>query len=250
MSIRQDTTTRYCSTADVARYVRGLHALSTGGDFPTESSAEEAEPSASDVESFIQKWTAKFDRKTGQSFRANQVFDETHDHDRLYYWLSGHPIRLIKRNIITPLDSSKGDKLEVWTGNKWEDWVADPDREEGRDQDYWVDGPAGILFIYERAILRPHPKFRVSYRYGNTGEHNADEDVVDEDGDNVADYVPADVRDAVAAAAAADIIESDFFGANVPGNNNASNSDPGQASERWYEQFEDTYNDYKKVHWI
>lgn len=239
MSVRQDTNTRYCSTGDVARYLRGLNALD-GRDFVPEGSVKDGEPSTSDAKRFIEKWTSKFDRKTGQSFRANQIIDETHDHERLYYWLSGHPINVIKRNIITPLDASKGDKLEVWTGNQWEDWVTDSTRSYGREEDYWVDSAVGTIFIYERAILRPHPKFRVSYRYG--GE--------DSDGDGIADYVPSDVRDAVAAAAAADMIESDFFGVTVPGNNAGNNTDPQAAAETWYEQFEDTYRDYKKIHFI
>jgi hypothetical protein len=239
MSVRQDTQTRYCSTGDVARYLRGIPALTSGDDFPTESNAAEGEPSVSDVEGFIEKWTSRFDRKTGQSFRANQILDETHDHDRLYYWLSGHPINVVKRNIITPLDSSKGDKLEVWTGNKWEDWVSSNTREEGRDEDYWVDEAIGVIFIYERAILRPHPKFRVSYRYG--GE--------DTDGDGIADYVPADVRDAVAAGAASDILRTDIYGTTIPGNSD-DGATPVEMADSYEEQFRDTWKDYKKVRFV
>jgi hypothetical protein len=241
MSVRQDTQTRYCSTADVARYLRGFPALEDTDDFLQEGDAayEPSDPSISEVESFIQKWTSKFDRKTGQSFRANQILDETHDHNRLYYWLSGHPINVIKRNIITPLDSSKGDKLEVWTGNKWEDWVAKDTRTEGREGDYWVDDAVGIIFIYERAILRPHPKFRVSYRYG--GE--------DSDGDDIADYLPSDVRDAVAAGAASDILRTDVYGTGVPGNSDDGPS-PKEMADDYAEQFHDTVSDYKKLHFV
>lgn len=228
MSIAQDTQNLYCSTAEVARYLRGNKHL-VNGDFPTESNAPDGFPSQTDVEQFIEKWSSKMDRKTGQSWRVNRVRNETHDHETLYYWLSGHPVRLMKRNIITPLDATKGDKIEVWTGNKWENWVEDYN--EGRDEDYWVDAPIGVLFIYERAILRPHPKFRISYRYGR-------------------DNVPADIRDAVAAASAADLYQSDVYGVTVPGQNNAGNSDPFKAANEWYEQFEDTVKDYKKLHFI
>lgn len=241
MSIRQDTDRRYCSTADVARYLRGFPALTSGDDFPIAGNADEAEPSTADVQRYVEKWTARFDRRTGQSFRANQVIDETHDHDRLYYWLSGHPINVLKRNIITPLDASKGDKLEVWTGNKWEDWVSDPNRQYGRDGEYWVDEAVGIIFIYERAILRPHPKFRVSYRYGV-----ADNDA---DGDGVVDYIPADVRDAVAAAVAADILRTDVYGTSVPGNADDGPT-PREMAEDYEEQFHNTTSDYKKIRFV
>jgi hypothetical protein len=242
MSVRQATDVRYCSTADVARYLRGVPSLVNGDDFPPEGSEDLSDGGidVADVERFIEKWTAKFDRKTGQSFRPNQIHDETHDHDRLYYWLSGHPINVIKRNIITPLDSSKGDKLEIWTGNEWEDWVADPNREEGREEDYWVDNPVGIIFVYERAILRPHPKFRISYRYGGEEDSNTS---------GQAAYVPADVREAVAAGAASDILQSDIYGTTVPGNPDDGPSPQDMASD-YREQFEDTYRDYKKIHWV
>lgn len=239
MSVRQDTETQYCSTADVARYLRGFPALTTDDDFPPEAEAEASDPSVEDVQRFIQKWSAEFDRRTGQSFKSNKIVEEMHDHDRLYYWLSGHPINLARRNIITPLSSDEGDKLDVWTGNKWEDWIAKDTRTEGRDGDYWVDEANGVLFIYERAILRPHPKFRVSYRYG--GE--------DMDGDGVADYVPPNIRDAVAAAAAADIIGSDVYGTNVPGNSDDGPS-PDSMAERYDEQYEQAVNNYKKVRWV
>lgn len=231
MSVTQNTgDSLYASTAEVATYFRGNPVLD-GRDFKTEANAEAGEPTQSDVTQFIEKWSSRFDRRTGQSFRINQIQNETHDHDRLYYWLSGHPINLIKRNIITPLDESKGDKIEIWTGNKWEEWVSDPNYEEGRENDYWADGPAGILYVYERAILRPHPKFRVTYRYGR-------------------DTVPADVRDAVAAAAAADLIHSDVYGTTVPGNNQSGNSDPQQSADQWMEQFDRVVSDYKKVEFI
>lgn len=225
MSIRQDQTDtgKYCSQSDVERYIKPA-------DPDTDAFTDATAITADDVGKFIEKWSAKFTRRTGQSWGASQVVDETHDHDRLYYWLSGHPITVMKRNIITPLDDAKGDKLEVWTGNEWEDWVSMSQYSEGRDEDYWVDGPTGIVFVYERAILRPHPKFRLSYRYGNTE-----------------DYVPYDVRDAVAAATAADLISSDIYGVTVPGNNNADNTDPQAAADEWREQFENTRRDYTKV---
>lgn len=238
MSVVQDDTTLYCSTKEVARYFRGNPVLTDNRDFPTEANADPGEPTQGDVQAFIEKWSSRFDRRTGQSFRNNQILNETHDHDRLYYWLSGHPINVMKRNIITPLDASKGDKLEIWTGNKWEDWIAEDTRTEGRDGDYWVDSAVGTIFVYERAILRPHPKFRVSYRYGRDGGS-----------DGVADC-PADVRDAIAAAAASDLINTDVYGTTVPGNNQSGNSDPQQAAGTYYKQYKRVAADYKKVEFI
>lgn len=219
MSVQNDQTAEYCTPADVNRY------LQKPGGFDNTTTPTEAE-----VVSFIEKWSARVDRRTGRSWRENRVVEETHDHDHLYYWLSGHPIRLMKRDI-RPIDASKGDKIEVYTGNRWEDWAADDTRQQGRDADYWLDAPVGILYVYEWAILRPRPKFRITYRYGG-------------------EQIPADIRDAVAARTAADLIQSGFFQGNVPGNNQASNADPEQAAETWEEQFHEIVSDYKKVRFI
>lgn len=220
MSISQDDTTLYCTPTEVASYYPKVE------EFDASTT-----PTRSKVVQFIEKWSSRFDRRTGQSFRANQVIDETHDHLNLYYWLSGHPIRLRKRNIITPLDSSKGDKLEVYDGNEWHDWVDDPDMQEGRDQEYWVDGPVGVVYIYNRAILRPHPKFRLTYRYGNPD-------------------VPHDVRDAVAARAAGDLIDTDYWSGNVPGNQTEGGNSVQDSVRRWEEQWQRVVRDYKKIQWV
>lgn len=215
--------TVYCATDDVARHLRK-------DGFPTEANADPGEIHQAAVQKFIGKWTARINRRTGQQWAVGTVERETHDHERLYYWLSGHPIRLIKKNI-QPLDPQQGDKLEVFTGNKWEEWLSDDLYTAGRDGDYWLDKPVGILYVYERAILRPHPKFRVTYRYGY-------------------DSVPADIRDAVAARAAADIISSDLYGTNVPGTNNAGNADPQELVREFKDQFDRVASDYRKVHFV
>jgi hypothetical protein len=99
MSIRQDQTDtgQYCAVDDVARYIEPR-------DDTKDTFDDTTDIPASEVKKFIEKWSARFERRTGQSFGESQVIDETHDHDRLYYWLSGHPITVMKRNIITPLE--------------------------------------------------------------------------------------------------------------------------------------------------
>lgn len=236
MSVRNEDTELYCSTRDVARFVKPRDPSATPDepwpdDFRDEDHADGAtEPSASEVERHIEAASAEIDRRTQQSWRANQVHDETHDHHGLYYWLSGHPIKLPKKNI-RPLDPAQGDKLEVWNGNEWEEWLQRDSYTQGRDGDFWLDRPNGILWIYERAILRPHPKFRLTYRYGY-------------------EHVPADVRDAVAKRAAADIVTGDFGGMVVPGNNQGENADPISSAQEWKEDFKETCKRYKKISFV
>lgn len=219
----------YCAPSDVARFIKP-RAHSDPNSPPPEDFTESTTPTRDDVIKHIEGASARLERKTQQAWRANQVAGETHDHRGLYYWLSGHPVQLTKREI-RPLDPEKGDKLEVWTGNKWEDWLAEGSYDQGRDGDFWIDGPLGILWVYERAILRPHPKFRLTYRYGY-------------------DHVPHDIREAVAKRAAADIITGDFYGTVVPGNNQGDNADPAHFAEVWRDDFKEVARDYKKLSFI
>lgn len=236
-----DETDLYCKPEDVARFIRPRVVNTDGGvveagdttaaNFRDATHPEGAtKPTRSEVLKHIESASVRMERKTQQAWRANRVRRETHDHKGIYYWLSGHPIDLVKRNI-RPINSDKGDKIEVWTGNTWEEWASNNSYEYGRDEDYWVDGPNGLLWIYERAIIRPHPKFRITYRYGY-------------------DMVPHDIRDAVAKRAAAAIITGDFYGTTAPGNNQGENSDPAAAAETWREEFRKVANDYKKVSFV
>lgn len=226
----------YCTPDDVARFVRPRDPNTDPNTPPPDTFRDpdhtdgETRPTRSDVLRHIEGASTRIDRKTQQSWRASVVTDETHDHRGLYYWLSGHPLKLLKKNI-RPLDPNKGDKLEVWTGNKWEEWLSKSSLTSGRDGDYWLDAPLGLLWVYERAILRPHPKFRITYRYGY-------------------DNVPADIREAVAKRAAADIVSGDFGGMVVPGNQQGENADPDRSAEQWREDFKEVCQDYKKVSWV
>lgn len=219
MSVRSDTTTYYCTVDDVAN----LFQQDDTFDATTN-------PTKSQVEESIAEWSAYIDRETRHAFRANQVHDETHDQKHLYYWLTGHPLNLLKRDL-RPLDPAQGDKLEVWTGNYWEDWLTEGSYKEGRDEDFWLDAPVGQLWLYERAFISPHPKFRITYRYGK-------------------DFVPDDIERACAKYVAQDLIHSDFYGTMVPGNNNAANADPQESAKMWYSQAENIVANYEELSWI
>lgn len=219
-----------CSTDDVARYIRPRSPIESPDQIFTDTFDADTTPTADDVTRHIESASARFERITQQGWRSNRVVDETHDHFGLYYWLSGHPINLMKREI-RPLDPDKGDKLEEWTGNVWRDWLSEGSYESGRDADYWLDAPVGLLWVYERAILRPHPKFRLTYRYGY-------------------EHVPHDVRDAVAMKAAADMATGDFGGLVTPGNNQGDSADPNASASYWKEEFLDVADSYKRLSWI
>jgi len=182
----------YCSTEDVARYITKVP------DFTSTTS-----PTATQVEAHIAGRCDFIDRYTGHSWRNNQKTNEYHDLKGRYYYWAGRPINLVKREIKTPLDPAEGDKIEVFTGDGWEDWVADDSKTEGRNGEYWVDPDSGILYIYQRLIYQKRKALRISYRYGHP-------------------QVPRDVREAAAMFTAIDLVQGDQYRVDVPGTDGAS----------------------------
>ena len=231
MSVSSSTDTYYCDPDDVARFFEHYDEfLDEETDGSGNVTQEATSPSRSDVMESIKEWSAYIDRETRHGWRANRVEDETHDQKHLYYWLTGHPLNLMKRDL-RPLDPEQGDKLEVWTGNQWEDWLTEGSYTQGRDGDYWLDAPVGQLWVYERAFISPHPKFRITYRYGR-------------------DHVPEDIKKACAKYVAQDLVHGDFYGTMVPGNNSAGNSDPSETARMWYQQAENAIDNYRELSWI
>ena len=229
MTIPEQNGTAYCKTTDVADYFRQV-----GDDFPSETEIGNYEPgtgsgtaqnpsgihppSKEEVERIILRKTDAIDRATGHAWRERKVVNEMRDIDGPYYWNSGVPVPLRHREIVTPLDSAKGDKIEVWEGENYNDWVSNPDYTEGRDGDYWVHVEAGILYIYRRPLYINRLNLRVSYRYGSDAQYG----------------VPRDVEEATAKMTAAELIRSDLYGQLVPGSDGGL--DPNSIADRYDEQ--------------
>lgn len=192
MSVQPNNKEPYCEPKHVARYFRTLED-SDGFSFETN-------PNEQQVKDIILENSARIDRETGHSWRERKVREEYHDLDGVYYYWAGTPIPLMKREIRTPMDASKGDKIEVFDGNEWEEWVSDNTYDEGRGNngDYWVNTTDGILYLYRRTwFFERYQSLRISYRYG-------------------AETVPRDIQQATAKLTAADLIRTDLFGDLLP----------------------------------
>lgn len=210
MSVQPNNTDPYCSPSDVARYFRTLED-SDGFSFDTN-------PSKAQVEEFILEASARVDRETGHSWRERKVKNEHIDLEGIYHYWAGTPLKLMKREIRTPFDSSKGDKLEFWDGNEWNDWVSMSTMTEGRDGDYWVQNATGMLHVYRRSwFWERYKSIRVSYRYGG-------------------ETIPKDVQQATALLTAAALIETDIYGDLLPTGGDAPS--PGEVSQRLEERAE------------
>lgn len=58
------------------------------------------------------------------------------------------------------------DKLEVYDGETWEDWIASPQYEEGRQRDYWVDYINGVVYLNNFLIPQAGKEVKITYTYG------------------------------------------------------------------------------------
>lgn len=183
----------YCEPKDVLKYFEKLDAA-----FDNDS------PSNDELEASILAWSDYIDRETGHAWRERQVVDEFDDLEGQYYYWSGKPITLMKRDI-RAFDESKGDKLEIWRGGRYRDMVAENDFEYGRQGDFWLDKPNGILYIYERLIYPRTKGIKMTYRYGHGTSANERE------------TIPKDITMACAKLVAADITTQERYDIVIPG---------------------------------
>lgn len=214
----------YCSPSDVARFFNKEETFGFTDD-----------PDREEIIRSIRAQSNYIDRETGHAFRPRKVVNEFHDFDGPYRFRSGMPIKLGKRDIRTPLDPEKGDKLELFRGGFQEDddpytnWLERDDRKEGRNEDFWIEEPTGMLHIFARAFFSSYRELRITYRYGK-------------------ERVPQEIQRACAKLVAADLLLSQQYRINTPGNEGTP--DPATVSERYREQAErliDNYKEYKSV---
>lgn len=175
-------TTTYCNISDVKRVLQNSFKF-----------GENATPNKDDVESFINEAEDEIDHRTQNSWRSTEVTNEFYNlpFNEYFDYSIGLAIHLRHRNIKT-LSSTVGDKIELWTGSEYIDWLTD--KTEGRGEDFWLEEEQGILHLrYYYAFYR-EKALRLTYRYGET-------------------TVPKDIRKATAMMAAIDLIQSDDMSA-------------------------------------
>lgn len=116
-------------------------------------------PTTAQVERFINQFETWIDNQTNHAWRTVSVAEEYHDIIQKYNEFDG-VIKLSHRKITTL--ASGTDKLEIWNGSEWEEYVAN--KTEGRGDDYWVDKTNGLIYIH--AVSYFDNSARVTYRYG------------------------------------------------------------------------------------
>ena len=141
-------------------------------------------PNIQEVAELIKKAQDIIDYRTGHAWRLRfsgtksgeeqTARREYHDISKHFEYRTGRPVYLNHRFVKT-FDSNEGDKLEVWNGDEDEDWLLT--KTEGREEDFWVDYEAGIVFINSRWGITRNHGIRVLYRYGENAVNKTVQDV-------------------------------------------------------------------------
>lgn len=203
------TDTVYCTASDVQRIIQPENAFDS-----------DTNPSLTEVNAFIAAKSEFIDGETGHAWRSRTVTDEYYDikspsrrhgYGRGHFHHIGIPVRLRNRKIRT-FDTSEGDKLEIWDGNSYVDWITD--KTEGRNEDFWVDHTDGIIYLRHFYPYFREKGVRITYRFGEI-------------------TIPTDIRDAAAFLVAADIISADDRSQVVPETGDPTRMTHDNRVSRW-----------------
>jgi hypothetical protein len=126
-------------------------------------------PTLAEVETLISRAEDTIDRKTRHSWRATTVTDEVHDYQppQFYSGLgrsSEQRFIVLNHRKIRSFSNASGDKLEVWNGNSWVDYITT--YQEGRDKDFYVDYVRGVIYFMNQTPAFMEHSVRVTYRFG------------------------------------------------------------------------------------
>ncbi len=180
-------------------------------------------PSDTTTEMLI-NWAEDYiDNYTGHAWREKTVSNELHNLNPIYDTLTvGAPVVLNYRKIKT-FDSTSGDKIEVWNGNDYEDYVST--KTEGRANDWWCDYERGIVYLKNLMFFRTW-SVRVSYRYGEA-------------------TVPYDIQEAATLLTAISILQQDDRSVMLP--DGATNISYSDKISRWKERVKEILDARKEI---
>lgn len=154
-NVTTTTEPTYCAAGDVARVLNKPLVYFTANTTPTVTS----------VNNYILEAEEIVDKDTQSAYRARKVTNEYHTVARNtpYYAQTGYRVRL-NYKFIRELSDGAGDKLEVWNGTAYENYLTT--KTEGRGNDFWLDYENGVLYIRGMFLTQREKGIRVTYRYG------------------------------------------------------------------------------------
>jgi hypothetical protein len=123
------------------------------------------------VEALIDGVESEIDNRTYHAWRPRRVVDEygTVRYDTTMRLGRPAPYMELKHWMVRPLDTLQGDKLEIWTGGIYQDWLLPATGKlSGRVADYFLEERPGKIFFMQGfpVVYRFSEGVRVTYRYG------------------------------------------------------------------------------------
>jgi hypothetical protein len=201
-----ETDIKYCNVSDVATELLK----------PDSFFGEIHSPDYNRIVKFIKQAEEYIDSQSSRAWRERQRTNEylSFRDNQFYIARSGFKFKLARR-FVRELNSDNGDKLEVYDGTSWVDWLST--KQEGRDKDFWLDYENGYLYL-RNFIYRGYEKvIRITYRYGE-------------------ETVPMDINDITAKIVAVKLLtnEDSSFILEDAGNNQGMQYDPRISSMKHY----------------
>lgn len=155
---------------------------------------KDSDPDVASVQRMINDAEDWIDAQTNDAWRSTTVTEEYHRRDwRRSSFNPGLAVNLRHTHVTTFVSGT--DKVEIWNGSSWEEWVST--KTEGRGGDYWVNYTEGTLFLRSYWFLHQTDAVRMTYRYGNS-------------------TVPKDIRKACAMIVAKQLLEQEQHLNNMP----------------------------------
>ena len=154
------TDTSYCTSAQIFSFLQ----LGTTSGYSGKTNFDSTTtPTKIQVEEWIVESEDEINQRTMNSWKTKTIENEYHTIKPPTIRYEGTKIFMQHRNITT-FNSDAGDKIEVWNGSIFENYL--DTRNEGRNKDYWVNEVDGILFLrtYPRIIRRTND-VRLTYRF-------------------------------------------------------------------------------------
>lgn len=158
-----------------------------------------------DIENLILDAEGYIDDQTHHAWRSTSVASEMYNFPYRRWGYHGYrypltaivdkPIFLKHSKIRGPLLADT-DKIEVWEGGAYVDYVAN--KTEGRASDWWCDYDLGILYFVSSYPARYLNAVKMTYRYGHETT------------------VPRDIKKACIMLAATDILSTEGFSVLLP----------------------------------
>ena len=158
--------TTYCTITDI-EYEIGILDL-TDNDVVSEAL----------LNRYIENAQDDIDYQTQHAWREVTQTNEYHDFrpERINYGANRFPYTSYLNNCIhlnhraiRDFDTAEGDKMEVWDGSQWTDWLAaGSGKTEGRGNDFWVDYTSGVVYFTSSGPYVIIKAVRFTYRYGET----------------------------------------------------------------------------------